>query len=651
MFSYTLSITKALILFSVTAAIIVTTGISTTIYFQVGDSINTIQEKGIEQDFENTRKAIQTFLDYHLAVLKDHAKFSVIRQGVMQPEAMQENLIDFMSGLSMLGIQTQMALLDFKGRIIRTTRETPDFNYTKEEWISPLLQNSNTHYLGISVHNGSYFWRIAVPVSYNNQPEGILVAELPIEEVEKNLRVSGLTSGNQIELIQDGTTIVSLGPALSGKDWSFHMKTPKLTIRCRWDRTLFEQSRNQLLQQIIVGLLGTVLIFILVSVLISNRIFVRPLLLLREMAHQCTMDTESKQIPIDQNLTEISALAINFNTMMDEVNKREKALIRARETLEIKVEERTGELRKSQSALEDINNTLEQRVTERTEELNQAHSQLVIQEKMASVGQLAAGIAHELNNPINFVRTNFAALVDNVTDLTQLIEQYQSLVEEADQKQLLQRTITAIRDLEEEIDIQFLMDDMPVLFKESNIGFDRISKIILSMRKFSRSDQAGDCGMENINKGIEDTLIIARNEYKYHAELTTDLGDIPEIQCSLMQLNQVFLNLIVNSAQAIAEMKRDELGHIFIKTWFENDLVYCEFRDDGPGISAENCSRVFEPFFTTKAPGKGTGLGLGISYDIIVQKHHGQLQVKCPEAGGTVFTIILPTNAVSEEYS
>ena len=150
----------------------------------------------------------------------------------------------------------------------------------------------------------------------------------------------------------------------------------------------------------------------------------------------------------------------------------------------------------------------------------------------------------------------------------------------------------------------------------------------------------------NINNGIEDTLVISRNEYRYLADVQTDFGNIPDIACMPEQLNQVFLNLIVNSAQSMAGSVEDGdiTGLINIKTWAEDERVCFEIADNGTGISEEHRSRIFEPFFTTKEPGKGTGLGLSISYDIIVTKHQGEITVDCPETGGTRFMIRIPLN-------
>ena len=161
---------------------------------------------------------------------------------------------------------------------------------------------------------------------------------------------------------------------------------------------------------------------------------------------------------------------------------------------------------------------------------------------------------------------------------------------------------------------------------------------------FSHVDHTGEFTFCNINAGIEDTLVLAKNEYKYIADVTTDMGELSEIRCMSEKLNQVFLNLIVNGAQAIGTQNRSDRGRITIRTWQDETDVYCEITDDGPGIPANIQNRIFEPFFTTKPPGRGTGLGLSICYDIIVEKHKGTLTVNCPESGGTVFSIRIPKN-------
>jgi len=268
---------------------------------------------------------------------------------------------------------------------------------------------------------------------------------------------------------------------------------------------------------------------------------------------------------------------------------------------------------------------------------------------MVSVGQLAAGIAHELNNPINFVHTNFATLAENFTDLSELLQDYRRLADGDDARQDASARIAAIRAKEKSLQIDYILEDIPALFSETENGFKRVTGIIQSMRDFTRTDQTGGRVYFDLNKGIRDTLIIARSEYKHCANVQTDLGNLPEVPCQPGQINQVLLNLIVNCAHAIAAKPKGGNGLITIRTWCDGNHVICQISDDGPGIPAAVRSRVFEPFFTTKPPGQGTGLGLSISYDIIVHKHRGKLELDCPESGGTVFTLSLPVEVQTKE--
>lgn len=300
------------------------------------------------------------------------------------------------------------------------------------------------------------------------------------------------------------------------------------------------------------------------------------------------------------------------------------------------------ELVKTRDSLRLANETLEDRVQERTRKLKELHSQMVMQEKMASIGQLAAGIAHELNNPINYVHTNFATLIEDVTDLNEVLTIYRNFFNDKAVAEQFSNDLAAIRKKEEELRIDFIVDDIKVIFSESEEGFRRISRIIASMRDFSHTGQDDEKVYFDINKGLEDTLIIARNIYKYHAKLKLDLADLPQIKCLPEQLNQVFLNLIINCAQALAGYEQEEPGVITIRSWHDKKDIYCEISDNGPGIAENILPRIFEPFFTTKDVGKGTGLGLSISYDIIVNRHNGKITALNSPGGGAVFNIQLP---------
>ncbi len=300
-----------------------------------------------------------------------------------------------------------------------------------------------------------------------------------------------------------------------------------------------------------------------------------------------------------------------------------------------------SEQKRIQTELRFINETLEKRVEMRTRELEKVLAQMIVQEKMATVGLLASGIAHELNNPINFVATNLDTAKRYMSDLAEMIVLYRSVVAHMNGAAAAEAMVT-LRDKEATLQIDFIIDDMPALFDESFRGFDRIARIITSMRQFSHNNPSAETSLVDINEGIKDTLILCRNTYKYVAEVATDLAPLPPIRCFPEQLNQVFMNLIVNSAQAIEAQQRNDRGQIVIRTWTQAESVFCEVSDDGPGIPAAIRGHIFDPFFTTKPPGQGTGLGLSICYKIVVENHRGELTVSCPEKGGTVFQIKIP---------
>ncbi|MDL1970272.1 MAG: PAS domain S-box protein [Candidatus Desulfofervidaceae bacterium] len=277
------------------------------------------------------------------------------------------------------------------------------------------------------------------------------------------------------------------------------------------------------------------------------------------------------------------------------------------------------------------------------DELKKMQAQLVQQEKMASIGQLAAGIAHEMNNPVGFVFSNFKNLRDYVEDFKTLLEQYQQCLQKLEEgKQIDKAEIEKIKQIEKEIDLKFLLEDIEGLFKDTEEGLKRLIEIIQNLREFSRVDQVGDYTEYDINEGIKSTLVIIKNEYKYHVDVKTELGNIPPIYCHPGQINEVLMNIILNAVQAIKSQNRKDKGTILIKTYSDKDYVYCAISDDGPGIPEEIRGKIFDPFFTTKPVGKGTGLGLSICYDIVVNKHKGEIWVESEVGKGSTFFIKLP---------
>ena len=267
-------------------------------------------------------------------------------------------------------------------------------------------------------------------------------------------------------------------------------------------------------------------------------------------------------------------------------------------------------------------------------------SQLLQSEKMASIGQLAAGVAHEINNPMGFIYSNLGTLSGYIEDLSQLLKKYETLEQSVQEGKLdiASSNLSALSAEKERIDLAYLMDDIGDLITESLDGADRVRKIVLNLKEFSHVGRAEKMPSD-LNAGLESTLNIVRNELKYKTTIEKELGDIPLVPCFMQEINQVFMNLLVNAGQAIADQ-----GTIHIRTYREDEWICAQVTDSGKGMSPEVQKRIFEPFFTTKKVGEGTGLGLSMAYQIIVEKHGGQLLVESTEGQGTTFTVMLPQN-------
>lgn len=315
------------------------------------------------------------------------------------------------------------------------------------------------------------------------------------------------------------------------------------------------------------------------------------------------------------------AAAVENARINDELGASQAALVEYNCSLERRVFERTGELRAANERLAAANHRLEE-----------TRDQMVRAEKMASIGGIAAGVAHEINNPIGFINSNLQTLKNYVTDLKPIVEELRAHCPETDP---LQTRIA-------KVDLDFMLGDIETLVRESEDGVRRVVKIVKDLKTYSRSDN-GPPEDGDLLACIESALSLSRNETKYVADIVTELAPLPSVRCHPVQVTQVLVNLIVNAAHAIQGH-----GTIWVRSRQEGDAVVLEVADSGSGISAENVSRIFDPFFTTKDPGKGTGLGLSLSYEI-VERHGGDIKVSSRLGEGSTFSVRLPIAGAAVE--
>ena len=305
---------------------------------------------------------------------------------------------------------------------------------------------------------------------------------------------------------------------------------------------------------------------------------------------------------------------------------------------------------------------LEQAVVDRTREIQAANqalqaqmverklleNQLVQAQKLESIGQLAAGIAHEINTPIQYIGDSIEFLRSSVTSINAVLVQYRQLLHTLPEVGAAGAMLERARAAEEAAELDFLHSEIPRAFERALDGVAHVSKIVRAMKEFS-FPEAHEHSYASINHALETTLVVARNEYKLLASVETRFGELPDVKCNVSELNQVFLNLIVNAAHAIQESGKDAAtGVIAIRTSAARGVVEVAISDNGCGIAPEHANKVFDPFFTTKEVGRGTGQGLSIARAAVVTRHRGTLDFETEVGRGTTFFVRVPVDGISE---
>lgn len=382
-------------------------------------------------------------------------------------------------------------------------------------------------------------------------------------------------------------------------------------------------------------------------------------LLGKELFHELAIEKTSSDI--DTEIITNGELGSNYNicvvqTEVEVIRKDKKNLLAEMRVVETEWEseiaylvslrditerKQTEEaLRQSEARFREQASKLEQALNE----LQNTHSQLVHSEKLSSLGVLVAGVAHEINNPINFISGNLNYLNEQVQSLLHLLQLYHKYYPNSEEE---------IESLIEAIELDFLTDDLPKTICSMQMGIERITQIVVSLRKFSRVDEA-KMKPVNLHEGIDSTLMILQNRLRYQSvnkekgtvrplvQVVKEYGSIPEIECYAGSINQVFMNIISNAIDALETCLCKDPTILIITEMVDGDRAIVKISDNGCGIAPEAKQRIFDPFFTTKPVGKGTGLGLSISYQIVVEKHGGELKCNSELGKGTEFSIVIP---------
>ncbi len=355
-----------------------------------------------------------------------------------------------------------------------------------------------------------------------------------------------------------------------------------------------------------------------------------------EVASKLKGNTATSNIPIiivsalNDRDSCMQALACGAEEFLTKPVQKAELLMRVRNLLKLK---------KYQDFLAAQSARLEMQVAADNLRLSEVQEQLFQSEKLASVGQLAAGIAHEINNPIGFVKSNFGRLRSYVDDFQETLNRYEAI------ESMLPPDSEALRNLQAykaKCDLRFIRKDIQDLLAQSQDGIARVEKIVLDLKNFARSGSNSTWDVANLNNCLDSALTIANNEIKYRADIVRDLAVIPDIECIPAQIAQVFLNLLVNAAQAIGDPA--ERGTVTLRSGCRGEkLVWVEIADKGCGMTPEQLKRIFDPFYTTKAVGVGMGLGLSISHGIVA-RHGGSIEVQSTPGQGSSFCVVLPVH-------
>lgn len=608
--------------------------------YNATDTVAAQVRKGLVDNVQFDARVIAEDLHTKWEQLRDISLNTLVVNGVVDSLGREAYLRPFVNKLRLAGrgsANPYVALLDYKGRLI-TANRPEHAPFSDAPWLAAVLAGG-AHSAAMQVPGKASGIRMAFPIFYQRQVEGILVSEFDFDFVRElapgaEMPVSAIVDaagqvlyGSAPEAVVQAVrqagqsahpTFVDQGDRLHA---ILRLPFPEGQPPLSWSVVLsvateqVEQPVARLLwRTIVIGLLSALAVTALVFW--RARRFVEPLVELQSTMHAIVDRGDlSRRVPAG-NADEVGQLGEAFNRMIGKLQVQDDAL-------QAEVAERRRAEDELRAANASLRNTLEA--------LQTTQAQLVQSEKMASLGQLAAGVAHEINNPVGFVKSNIGTLRTYSQNLLSLLDRYEATIGSAE----LEAARRALAVFRQQIDMEFVRGDLMALLDESEEGLVRIAKIVADLKDFSHVDRQ-EIESIDFNAMLDKVINVAWNELKYKADVIKDYGALPPLSCFPGRLGQVFLNLLVNAAQAMTDK-----GEIRIRTAVDGEDLVVAVSDTGSGIAPEILGKIFDPFFTTKPVGRGTGLGLHIAYTI-VETHQGHLGVTSVVGQGTTFTVRLP---------
>ena len=598
-------ITTLITTFIVSVVVFITVLTATMVYYTVGGTFDANRERFMKREIHNIRSMFVDYVETRERLAADYADYPLIRLGVGYPESTRGVVKNFMSSLRVFVKKHQFVLLDRQGELIHSTRESPLFDMRGKGLPKSLNEEIESGFSEIVEHDGRFYLKILAPVAYRETLKGFFGCIVPARQMVEDFELQKSEAFKiRVSLLQKDRTVAETNGEVKGITRTVEFMPPDFRISLTIDDRFQEDANRSLVIRLVLFRICLAGLLIAAVLALMHRWIVRPLHTLGEMADQWGQGSAPESGSYRFWLKEFKDFRKRFEQMHSRLTQREEDLKRKTEELE----RANARIRQDQSIL-------------------------IRQEKLSSIGQLAAGVAHELNTPISFVYSNFEILEGYLNSVKGLIQEYE--------KELDKDVVRALR---AKYDMDYILEDMESLVPDNMEGLSRVTHIVSTLKDFSRVDQSDRLSSVNIEKSIQTTLEVARNEIKYVADVETRFSNVGPVMVRPDEINQVFLNIIVNAAQALKEAGERERGTITIETWEDRENVCCSISDTGPGIGEDIMGKIFDPFFTTKPVGKGTGLGLNISYDIIVNRHGGTITVENAAGGGACFRICLPAD-------